>query len=128
MTNEIKPLIKENKIFSLEVDGVQLSLVNPIPFDQLGKIVQVAEEFGKYFDLGALQSPQAQGTRETQWPPKELKAFVKSELREDQKVALDLLPKKSGKTRRNSLKHCKRNLTIQNLRDGNWAVYLRESP
>ena len=87
----VYPTIRDGKVVSMDVSGINLQLAKPQPLASLGEIIDVVDSFSSYFDLHKLRD----GAVENQFPEfsaDELESFVAGpDLREDQAEALLIL-------------------------------------
>jgi len=88
----IKPVIKDNKINSIEVQDVLLPLKEELSLDELQQLVEAVEVFFKYVDVDRLrESLEEEEEGLSEWIEKDLRKFVLTQLRDSQAVALKVL-------------------------------------
>jgi hypothetical protein len=110
-----KPVIKNNKIISIEIENVSLPLRSPLAIDDLTHLVKALETFVQYVDVQKLGSINSQETSASEWSEKTLHDFMLDELSDNQTQVLRILAESKEITREKLVDKLKEQLKDDNF-------------
>ncbi len=116
----IKPVIRENKIISIEVKDVSLPLREELSLDELPQLVEAVEVFFKYIDVSRMRETIEEEEALSEWTEEDLRKFVLTQLRDSQAVALKILTQYDEITREEFIEKMKKALGDNSFRG--WSL------
>lgn len=113
----VKPVIQNGQIKSVEVEDVSLPLIRPLELTELPELIEAVELFFKYVDIEKFNEVISESDDALdEWDDGDLRDFVKTQLRDSQAVALDILTENDEITREEFIEKMGKALNVKKYR------------